>query len=69
MRSGPASSRAWRARAEMLPLTFLGQQIYAKQLELLKEAIPSVARIAVLMNPDNPANRPVLQSLSQWGMG
>jgi putative tryptophan/tyrosine transport system substrate-binding protein len=43
--------------------TFLGQQIYAKQLELLKEAIPSVARVAVLMNPDNPANQPVLQGM------
>jgi putative ABC transport system substrate-binding protein len=49
--------------------TFLGQQIYAKQLELLKEAIPSVARVAVLMNPDNPANRPVLQSLEAVGHG
>jgi putative ABC transport system substrate-binding protein len=49
--------------------TFLGQQIYAKQLELLKEAIPSVARVAVFMNPDNPANGPVLQSLEAVGHG
>jgi putative tryptophan/tyrosine transport system substrate-binding protein len=49
--------------------TFLGQQIYAKQLELLKEAMPSVARVAVLMNPDNPANRPVLQGMEAVARG
>ena len=43
--------------------TFLGPQIYAKQLEFLKEAVPHVARIAVLMNPDNPSNRTVLREL------
>jgi len=41
--------------------TFVGPQLYAKQVELLKEAIPRLARVAVLMNPDNPGNRSVLQ--------
>ena len=49
--------------------TFLGEQIYAKQLELVKEAIPTIARVALLMNPDNPANRPVLQSLEVVARG
>jgi len=43
--------------------TFLGPQIYAKQLELLREAVPRVTRVAVLMNPDNPGNRTVLREL------
>ena len=43
--------------------TFLGPQIYAKQLELLKQADPRSTRIAVLMNPDNPSNRTVLHEL------
>jgi len=43
--------------------TFLGPQIYAKQLELLREAVPRVARVAVLMNPDNPGNRTTLGEL------
>jgi len=43
--------------------TFLGPQIYAKQLELLREAVPRVERVAVLMNPDNPGNRITLGEL------
>ena len=43
--------------------TFLGPQIYAKQLELLREAAPHVTRVAVLMNPDNPGNRTALDEL------
>ena len=44
--------------------TFLGPQLYAKQLEMLKHAIPRVARVAVLMNPDNPINRAVIQGMA-----
>jgi putative tryptophan/tyrosine transport system substrate-binding protein len=43
--------------------SFLAPQIYAKQLELLREAAPHITRVAVLLNPDNPANRAVLQSM------
>jgi len=43
--------------------TFLGPQIYAKQLELLGQAVPRVARVAVLMNPHNPGNRTALGEL------
>jgi len=43
--------------------TFLGPQLYAKQLEMLKQAIPRIERVAVLMNPDNPINRAVTQGM------
>jgi ABC-type uncharacterized transport system substrate-binding protein len=35
----------------------------AKRLELLREAIPRMTRVAVLVNPDNPARGPDLQRM------
>ena len=43
--------------------TFLGPQLYAKQLEMIKDAIPRVVRVAVLMNPDNPINQAVVKGM------
>jgi putative ABC transport system substrate-binding protein len=43
--------------------TFLGPKIYAKQLELLREALPGVVRVAMLINPDNPSKRVVVQEM------
>ncbi len=34
--------------------TFFYAEIIAKRLELLKEAMPRITQVAVLMNPDNP---------------
>ena len=36
--------------------TTVGPEIYGKQLELLKEAVPKVTRVAVLWNPANVQN-------------
>src|SRR5262245_5485834 len=38
-------------------LTMLGPELSAKRLQLLKEAVPKLRRIAFLWNPANPANR------------
>jgi len=34
----------------------LGEEFSAKWLELLKEAVPKISRVAILWNPTNPAN-------------
>ena len=44
-------------------LTFFNPELAAKRLELLKESVPQLAKAAVLLNPDNPANRLILQGL------
>src|SRR5262247_1508121 len=36
--------------------TSLGQDVGAKRLQILKEAIPTVSRVAFLWNPDNASN-------------
>lgn len=42
-------------------LTALGHALSAKRLELLKEAVPGVARVAVLTNPASPYTGPFLK--------
>jgi putative ABC transport system substrate-binding protein len=42
-------------------LTALGQVLSAKRLEVLREAVPGVTRVAVLVNPVSPYTRPFLQ--------
>lgn len=36
--------------------TYFIQDLFAKRLELLKQALPRVSQVAVLLNPGNPAN-------------
>src|SRR6266480_6546090 len=36
--------------------TILGPDVGAKRLQVLKEAIPTVSRVAFLWNPDNASN-------------
>jgi putative ABC transport system substrate-binding protein len=38
--------------------SFFFPELNAKRVELLKEMLPRITRIAILLNPDNPANRP-----------
>src|SRR5215472_18190636 len=38
-------------------------ELTAKRLELLKEAVPSLTKAAVLLNPDNPLGRFVLEEI------
>jgi putative ABC transport system substrate-binding protein len=53
-------------------ITNLGRELGGKRLELLKEAVPKLARVAVLYDPTNPANVLTRKRFSQlrrarWG--
>lgn len=43
--------------------TFFNPEIAAKRLDVLKEALPRLRRVAVLLNPDNAINGPVLAEM------
>ena len=43
--------------------TFLVPELAVKRLELLKDAIPRLRRVAVLVNPDHPATGQFLQAM------
>ncbi|HEY1472875.1 MAG TPA: ABC transporter substrate-binding protein, partial [Pseudolabrys sp.] len=43
--------------------TILGPDVVTKRLQILKDAIPSVARVALLWNPDNASNAAILYEL------
>jgi len=49
-------------------LTFVpGPEIVGKQLELIKEVIPQLSHVAVLMNPANEAHGPLLRAAETAG--
>ena len=43
--------------------TFFNPELAAKRIELLKQAMPSISRIAALINPQNAAMGPVLDAM------
>ena len=44
-------------------LSFFVLELNAKRLELLKEAVPRLDRVGILLKRDNPANGPVLRAM------
>jgi putative tryptophan/tyrosine transport system substrate-binding protein len=54
--SGIISSLA-RPGGNITGSTFLNPELVAKRFDLAKEALPSIARVAFLFNPDNPLDR------------
>jgi len=42
-------------------------ELIGKRVELLREAVPGVSRVAALLNPDNPGTRPTLKALDAAG--
>ncbi len=44
-------------------MTGLSSQLSGKRLELLKETVPALARVAVFWNPPNPTYGPILKEL------
>jgi putative ABC transport system substrate-binding protein len=56
----------WNARrpgGNVTGLSMMYADINAKRLQLLKEAVPRLTRVAVLWNPDNPYHQNVLKDL------
>jgi putative ABC transport system substrate-binding protein len=45
--------------------TFFGPELAAKRLELLREALPNTRRVAVIVNPANPIDGPVLLAMEK----
>jgi putative ABC transport system substrate-binding protein len=43
-------------------LSYLGTELIAKQMGLLKEAVPNLSRVAALSNPANPTHAPRLRA-------
>ena len=56
MGSGLVTSLA-RPGGNLTGTSIMGNDLVAKQFELLKEVAPNVSRMAVLWNPDNPSLR------------
>jgi putative ABC transport system substrate-binding protein len=48
-------------------MTEMASQLSGKRLELLKQTVPNLSRVAVFWNPPNPAYGPVLKELEAAG--
>jgi putative ABC transport system substrate-binding protein len=55
VRAGLAQSLA-RPGGNITGNTILGPEVVAKRLQLFKEAVPTVSRVALIWNPDNASN-------------
>jgi len=54
-----------RPEANVTGISFLVNEIVVKTVELLKEAAPKVERLAVFVNPTNPAGAPILEEFGK----
>ena len=66
--SGVVASLA-RPGGNITGLSSLAPEISGKQLELLKEIVPKLSRVAVLGNSTEPGNAPALKELELAGGG
>lgn len=62
--SGIVSSLA-RPEGNVTGLTFFNPELAAKRLELLKEAMPELSDVGILLNLTNPMNEPVLPQMTR----
>jgi len=58
-----------RPGANVTGLSYLGIELIAKQMELLKEAVPNLSRVAALSNPANPTHAPRLRAAALAAQG
>jgi putative tryptophan/tyrosine transport system substrate-binding protein len=62
VRSGLVTNLA-RPGGNVTGNTILGPDLSAKRLQLIKEVVPSISRVAFLWNPDNASNAAILYEL------
>jgi putative tryptophan/tyrosine transport system substrate-binding protein len=62
--SGIVSSLA-RPDENITGLTFFNPELAAKRLELLKESMPGLTDVGILLNLANPVNEPILPQMSR----
>jgi putative ABC transport system substrate-binding protein len=62
--SGLVASLA-RPSGNVTGLTFFAPELNAKRLELLKETVPDLSDVGLLLNPGNEMNGPVLPQVAQ----
>jgi putative tryptophan/tyrosine transport system substrate-binding protein len=62
--SGLVASLA-RPGGNVTGLTFFNPELSAKRLELLKETIPGLTDVGVLLNSENPINEPVIPVMAR----
>jgi putative ABC transport system substrate-binding protein len=62
VRAGLVTNLA-RPEANVTGNTILGPDLSPKRLQLIKEVVPSIARVAFLWNPDNASNVAILEEL------
>jgi putative ABC transport system substrate-binding protein len=60
--SGLVASLA-RPGGNVTGLTFFNPELAAKRLELLKEVIPGLTDVGILLNPENPMNEPIIPKM------
>ena len=56
-----------RPRGNVTGLASQSAELIGKRVELLRAAVPGVARVAALLNPDNPGTRSTLSALDAAG--
>jgi putative ABC transport system substrate-binding protein len=54
-----------RPGANVTGSTFFFPELNAKRLELIKEAVPHIRRVGVLLNPDNLSHAPALKAMEE----
>ncbi len=56
-----------RPGANITGLTILHSDLEPKRLEMIKDCVPAVSRVAVLSNPANPSHGPALKDIAAAG--
>jgi putative ABC transport system substrate-binding protein len=65
VRAGIVASLS-RPGGNITGVTALGQTLYAKRLDLIKEAVPGVGRVAILVNPASVYTASILRDKDTW---